>query len=513
MRASVTVGVLIVGGLTSTVLAQQPVEFDARRLFSCAEVKPPQQADSARKVVVVVIPISANFNVEERMVESLHYEIRLPKSVTVLDHLPKTQTGTNIVGAQREQRQVHQLTDLNVKFGGEGRVNFSVFGVGVDVGGGAERAKRELNEVQTNIQLHRLPARDQIVVAGTRDEGQTLYFDLNWHDQTTRAGQTDYAILAEVPKDWSGDVATLVCMARQSGAAAGRLTKVVGLYLSGDNAARQRVEKLLETARPTASRAEKESITNSIGMKFKLIPAGSFLMGATPDDTEADKDERPQHKVTITRPFYLGVFEVTQYEYRQVMAENPSHFKDSELLPVEEVSWLDAVKFCNKLSERERRRPHYKIDGETVTVLGGNGYRLPAEAEWEYACRAPQSPGGTTKHPFGNDGADLTDYAWYDKNSENKTHPVGQKKPNRWGLFDMQGNVWEWCQDGYSEVYYQFTPGVDPPGPARAASRVIRGGSWCSIPWRCRPASRGRFAPEDRFNDLGFRVAAALLPR
>jgi hypothetical protein len=234
---------MLAGGLVTPSLAQEPVEFDARRLFSCAEVKPPQQADSARKVVVIVIPISANFNVEERTIESLRYELKLPTSVTVIDHLPKTQTGPSAVGVQREQRQEHQLTDFNVKFEGGGWIAFSAFGASVNLGGGAVREQRDVNEVQTNIQVERLPARNQVIVAGTRDEGQTLYFDLKWFDQTTRAGLTDYAILAEVPKDWSGDVATLFCTARQSGAVVGRLTKVVGLYLSGDAAARQRVEK------------------------------------------------------------------------------------------------------------------------------------------------------------------------------------------------------------------------------------------------------------------------------
>ena len=153
MRAIARLAVLFGCGLTTTVSAQNVVEFDARRLFSCAEVKPPQQADSARKVVVIVIPISANFNAEERAVESLRYELRLPKSVTVLDHLPKTQTGTNAVGPRREQRQEHHLTDLNVKFGGEGRVGFSVYGVGVNLGGGAERSKRDFDEVKTTIQI------------------------------------------------------------------------------------------------------------------------------------------------------------------------------------------------------------------------------------------------------------------------------------------------------------------------------------------------------------------------
>ena len=127
-------------------------------------------------------------------------------------------------------------------------------------------------------------------------------------------------------------------------------------------------------------------VTNSIGTRLKLVPAGSFLMGASLDDTNAEKDEKPQHKVRITRPFYLGVYEVTQYEYRQVMNDNPSHFRDSVLPPVESVSWLDAVKFCNKLSEREGRGPYYRIEDKTVTTLGGNGYRLPTEAKWEYAA-------------------------------------------------------------------------------------------------------------------------------
>jgi len=493
-------------GLTSYVSAQEAVKFDSRRLFSCAEVKPPQQADSARKVVVIVIPISANFNTEEATVESLRYELRFPKTVTILDHFPKTQTGTDVAGLTQEQRQEHQLSDLNVKFGGEGRVNFSVYGVGVKLGGGAEREKREFNEVETNVTSVRLPPRGQVVVAGTADEGRILYFDLKWFNQITRAGLTDYAFLAEVPKDWSGDVVTLACTARQGGAVAGRLTKVVGLYLSGDNEARQRVEKLMETARPAVPE-EKELVTNSIGTRLKLIPAGSFLRGATLNDNGSD-DEKPQRKVTITRPYYLGVYEVTQYEYRQVMNDNPSKFKDSELLPVEQVSWLDAVKFCNKLSERERRKPYYKIEGDSVTVLGGNGYRLPTEAEWEYACRAPQSPETATKHPFGDNDDDLSSYAWFDKNSENKTHPVGQKKPNRWGLYDMQGNVWEWCQDWYSANYYTFAPENDPPGPASASYRVFRGGCWNYSPGLCRPADRDRDEPEYRNRNLGFRLAA-----
>ena len=188
MRGIVSLGVVLACCLTTTVSAQEPVKFDSRPLFSCAEVKPPQQADAARRVIVIVIPISANFNAEESTVESLRYELRFPKSVTVLDHYPKTQTGTDVAGLTEGTAQEHQLTDLNVKFGGEGRVGFSVFGVGVNVGGGAERESARFNEVKTNIHSVRLPPRGQIVVAGTSDEGQTLYFDLKWFNQITSRG-------------------------------------------------------------------------------------------------------------------------------------------------------------------------------------------------------------------------------------------------------------------------------------------------------------------------------------
>ena len=171
---------------------------------------------------------------------------------------------------------------------------------------------------------------------------------------------------------------------------------------------------------------------------------------------------------------------------------------------MENVSWLDAVKFCNKLSEREKRTPFYRIDGTEVTIVGGNGYRLPTEAEWEYACRAKS----TTLYPFGDDAGKLGEYAWYASNSESKTHPVGQKLPNAWGLYDMLGNVWEWCADWYDEKYYASSPPADPPGAPGASHRVIRGGSWYGDPGYCRPAYRGRYTPGYRYDDLGFRVAA-----
>ena len=229
-------------------------------------------------------------------------------------------------------------------------------------------------------------------------------------------------------------------------------------------------------------------------MTLKLIPAGEFLMGSPDDDKDAENDEKPQHRVRITRPFYLGVYEVTQAQYEAVMGNNPSYFsangggrdsvagQSTDRHPVENVSWLDAVKFCNKLSEMEGRPPFYEIDGENVRVPDWSrpGYRLPTEAEWEYACRANAPT--VTRYSFGDDAASLGEFAWYSGNSGGKTHPVGEKRPNGFGLFDMHGNVWEWCWDGYGEGYYKESREDDPRGPD-GASPGCRGGS---------PAVRGR---------------------
>ncbi|MFI5453909.1 MAG: SUMF1/EgtB/PvdO family nonheme iron enzyme [Isosphaerales bacterium] len=265
---------------------------------------------------------------------------------------------------------------------------------------------------------------------------------------------------------------------------------------------------------PPSSPAKK--LTNSLGMTLVRIEPGSFLMGSSKDqidhlmrlfpDSKREwfDGEQPQHTVKITGPFYLGAHQVTQGQYQAVMGNNPSQFKGSGDLPVENVSWLDAVKFCNKLSEREKRTPFYRIDGSEVSPVGGNGYRLPTEAEWEYACRATSTP----LYPFGDDASNLGEHAWYSSNSEGKTNPVGQKLPNAWGLNDMLGNVWEWCADWYDAKYYASSPPADPPGASGASHRVFRGGSWVDNPWLCRPAYRNRSSPENRFISLGFRVAA-----
>jgi formylglycine-generating enzyme required for sulfatase activity len=275
---------------------------------------------------------------------------------------------------------------------------------------------------------------------------------------------------------------------------------------------------LLDLARGTAA---PEFITTRIGqIKLKRIPAGSFLMGSPDDDKEAFGREKPQHRVRISKPFYVGVYEVTQAQYEAVMGNNPSYFSPNgggkekvagqltDQHPVKSISWLDAVTFCNKLSEREGRKPFYEIDGKEVRVpdWSGPSYRLPTEAEWEYACRGNSST--PMRYSFGDDAAELGEYAWFGEDfSKGATHPVGQKKPNGFGLHDMHGNVWEWCWDWFGEDYYKQSPAADPTGPEVASDRVYRGGGWYNLPRYCRSAYRDRDAPGYRFSFLGFRMA------
>jgi len=218
----------------------------------------------------------------------------------------------------------------------------------------------------------------------------------------------------------------------------------------------------------------------SLAIEMKLLPAGSFLMG--------EVSKRRQ----ISEPFLLGTYPVTQGEYERVMEATPSKFKGNDRRPVEQVSWFDAIEFCNRLSKLEELPPYYKVVGTDVTILGGLGYRLPTEAEWEYACRA----GSEGAYCFGDDEKQLKQYAWFYENSGGTTHRVGEKQPNDWGLYDMHGNVWEWCWDWYFEG-----------GGSDGSFRVLRGGSWWSLAWPCRSAVRGWYDPEYRGSDLGFRLA------
>jgi len=266
-----------------------------------------------------------------------------------------------------------------------------------------------------------------------------------------------------------------------------------------------------------SSRRPSAALTSRFAhMTFVRIEGGEFVMGSPPSDQDAENDEKPQHKVPIS-PFYLGATEVTQAQYLAVMKTNPSWFsltgggsakiahQSTAKHPAEQVSWFDAIRFCNGLSEKEGIPTYYHVAGDNVEARDarGPGYRLPAEAEWEYACRA----GATTKYFFGDDPAKLGDYAWYTRNSGGTTHPVGKKRPNAFGLYDMQGNVWEWCWDRYDDTYYKRSAVDDPLGTSGASRRVGRGGCWNGEPRSCRSTDRNGYAPGDRGGDLGFRVA------
>jgi formylglycine-generating enzyme required for sulfatase activity len=224
--------------------------------------------------------------------------------------------------------------------------------------------------------------------------------------------------------------------------------------------------------------------TASLGMEFVWIPPGTFMMGS-PETEEGRYSRELLHEVTLSKGFYMQTTEVTQGQWTAVMGHNPSHFTGCGLdCPVESVSWNDVQEFIRRLNENSE----------------GEYYRLPKEAEWEYACRA----GTSSRFNTGDSESDLDRAGWYRKNSGLKTHPVGLKEPNDWGLYDMHGNVWEWCRDWYGA--YSEYPIIDPTGPTNGALRVIRGGAWSSPAGSCRTAYRGRLDPDYRHHGLGFRL-------
>jgi uncharacterized protein (TIGR02996 family) len=260
------------------------------------------------------------------------------------------------------------------------------------------------------------------------------------------------------------------------------------------------------------------TLTNSIGMGLALVPAGKFRMGS-PATEPRRMDDEPLHTVTISRAFYLGVYPVTQAQYRAVVGRNPSHFNRRRVknaarhlarFPVESVTWTAAVEFCERLSQRAEERS------------AGRTYRLPTEAEWEYACRAWGSPrypfhfGVTlegrqanfqTEHPYPPDDDHLV-------GSEplGRPCPVGMYRPNAFGLYDMHGNVDEWCEDWFNARYYVDGPKEDPSGPVDGDRRVVRGGSWRGQGEDCRAAVRIGYEDDEPFSQVGFRVVMTLAP-
>ena len=237
-----------------------------------------------------------------------------------------------------------------------------------------------------------------------------------------------------------------------------------------------------------------QGLGSGVEMTFVLIPAGQFMMGSSDSEAGRYDNEGPQHMVTISRPFYMGITEVTQAQWRAVMNTTP--WEDKQNIKAENdaaasyISWYDAKAFCNAMSE-----------------MNGHMVRLPTEAEWEYACRA----GTTTRFYYGDDlnYRELDKYAWYEGNSWDKgqwyAHSVDLKRPNPWGLYDMHGNVEEWCNDWYADSYAEADT-CDPKGATSGEDHVLRGGSWVIPPRRCRGAIRDKHSPGFKYYGIGFRI-------
>jgi formylglycine-generating enzyme required for sulfatase activity len=240
---------------------------------------------------------------------------------------------------------------------------------------------------------------------------------------------------------------------------------------------------------PKKSADAQSEIRAEAGAEMALLPAGRFTMG---DEKEVDATP---HEVAVSS-FYIDKYPVTQEQYKKVMEENPSRWK-ADKNPVEQVRWSDAVKYCNARSLKEGLQPCYDLQTWQCN-FEANGYRLPTEAEWEYACRA----GSKTVYFFGNDLSKLTDFAWVDSNAGGKPRQVGQKQPNPWGLYDMHGNVWEWCNDFYQVDYYQESPEENPRGPETGETKVVRGGAWKFSADSCR--SGYRYNEDPGYSDVCF---------
>ncbi|NLH93406.1 MAG: formylglycine-generating enzyme family protein [Candidatus Cloacimonetes bacterium] len=258
-------------------------------------------------------------------------------------------------------------------------------------------------------------------------------------------------------------------------------------------------EPVLEGQEPEGWQFKLSAITFPKNMVF--VEGGSFQMGSN----DGDSDEKPAHQVRVSS-FWIGKYEVTQKEWKEVMGSNPSYWKDDKL-PVEQISWYDAVDYCNKRSLKEGLRPCYSGSGNSITCdWNANGYRLPTEAEWEYAAL-----GGVKRKGYKYSGSSIiSSVAWYDGNSGNKTHEVGTKAANELGIYDMSGNVWEWCWNWYDSAYYTLSPDLDPRGAGLGSYRSLRGGSWYFKDSYCRISNRNGSDPDFRSFNHGFRVVRAV---
>jgi len=240
-------------------------------------------------------------------------------------------------------------------------------------------------------------------------------------------------------------------------------------------------------------------IDKNTKIRMVVLPGGSFNMGSIGHEW----DEKFIHTVRLDG-FCMSATEITQFQFKSIMGYNVGYFRGDDNLPIEQITWHEAAYFCNRLSDETGRERCYNEE-TWVCDFSKNGFRLPTEAEWEYACRA----GTTTVYYTGNGDETLQTAAWYRDNSDKRTHPVGQKEPNTWGLYDMLGNVWEWCNDWYSEDYYRKSPEVNPRGPEKGTFVVIRGGAWAYYPYPTRSSHRGFIKPTFKYNYIGFRIVCS----
>jgi formylglycine-generating enzyme required for sulfatase activity len=316
----------------------------------------------------------------------------------------------------------------------------------------------------------------------TAEVGKPLSLDLSMTGDSPGSGDVEFTLAAGAPADATIDVRTGRFTWTPTQEQAGAKHEVTAIVRTSDG------RKAQTTFSVTVSKpiipSEKElavDLGNGVKLELVLIPAGSFLMGA-----EDGWDETPAHRVKITESFWLGKYEVTLQQWQAVMGDSPSRFKDPKH-PVEQVSWIDCQVFLDKLNAMSKGR--------------GGKFVLPTEAEWEYACRA----GSMSRYCFGDSVKELDEYASYSRNSR-QTQSVGQKKPNPWGLYDMHGNVCEWCKDWYDVGYYANSPVDNPAGPLSGAFRVFRGGSYQDEYGSCRSAYRHKARDSSRSTAVGFRV-------
>jgi formylglycine-generating enzyme required for sulfatase activity len=261
----------------------------------------------------------------------------------------------------------------------------------------------------------------------------------------------------------------------------------------------------IDKSAPATTQRFYQVVAFAASSNLVFIPPGTFRMGSPTNEAGRSLKEGPQTEVTISRGFWMGKYLVTQMEYQALIGSNPSYFSPTNgftldlTRPVDSVSWFDATDYCAKLTHQELT---------TGRIPAGTAYRLPTEAEWEYACRAWTS----TRFGYGDDPGytNLTNYAWYFGNSGEMTHPVGQKLPNLWGLYDIQGNLEEWCQDWYGP--YLGGTAVDPQGPPTGSLHVLRGGYWEDTPSYCRAGARNLHEPDAVHFHLGFRLVLAPTP-